>query len=572
MFAVDRLILLAAVLVIVAIASSKLSSRMGLPVLVLFLLVGMLAGEEGLGGIVFENYELAHGFGTLALAVILFDGGLRTDIRQFRAVMAPALTLASLGVVLTAGIIALTAMAILDLPWIVAFLLASIVSSTDAAAVFAVFRAQGMRVKERLTSVLEVESGSNDPMAIFLTVVCLQILTGVLEPGPDILTLFLRQAILGGLIGWLVGRGTAIVLTRIGLDSAGLYPVLVSASGLLAFGAAAVAGGSGFLSVYVAGIVLGSRRVPFRQAVFMFHDGLAWLAQILMFTLLGLLSLPSRLVAASQPALLVAGVLVFLARPLAVAACLLPFRFSLREVVFVAWGGLKGSLPIILATYPLLRGLEGASGLFDVVFFVVLVSAVTQGWTLPYAARLLGLQVSGATPSGVTLEISSLQDVEGDIVEYPIVEGSRAGGSRIRDLALPDGVVVAMIVRDKQVIPPRGTTQILPGDHVFVLLRPGVRDLVEHVFSSAGSDSWLPAIAVEFPLRGTTRIGEIEEFYGIRIEAPGIQTLDEFLRARLARPPALGDSIVAFPLRFMVREVSEDRIETVGMVIDPDAG
>ncbi|CAN5887181.1 potassium/proton antiporter [soil metagenome] len=571
MFAVDRLILLAAVLLIVAIASSKLSSRMGLPVLVLFLLVGMLAGEEGLGGIVFENYELAHGFGTLALAVILFDGGLRTDIGQFRAVMAPALTLASLGVVLTAGIVALTAMAILDLPWIVAFLLASIVSSTDAAAVFAVFRTQGMRVNQRLTSLLEVESGSNDPMAIFLTVVCIQILMGILEPGPDILTFFLRQAVLGGLIGWLVGRGTAIVLNRIDLDSAGLYPVLVSAAGLLAFGAAAVAGGSSFLSVYVAGIVLGSRRVPFRRAVFMFHDGLAWLAQILMFTLLGLLSLPSRLVAASQPALLVAGVLVFFARPLAVAACLLPFRFSLREVVFVAWGGLKGSLPIILATYPLLRGLEGASGLFDVVFFVVLVSAVTQGWTLPYAARVLGLQAGGTPQSGVTLEISSLQDVDGDIVEYPILEGSRASGLRVRDLTLPDGVVVAMIVRDKQVIPPRGTTQILPGDDVFVLLRPAVRALVEQVFGDAGSESWLPASAVEFPLRGRTRIGEIEEFYGIRIEAPGTQTLDEFLRTRLGRPAALGDTLVASPLTFTVRELSEERIETVGLVIDPDA-
>src|SRR5688572_4304774 len=378
---------------------------MGLPVLVLFLVVGMLAGEEGLGGIVFENYALAHGVGTVALALILFDGGLRTDLGQFRSVMAPALTLASVGVLLTAAIVAVTAMAILDLPWIVAFLLASIISSTDAAAVFAVFRAQGMRVRERLTALLEVESGSNDPMAVFLTIVCIEILMGALEPGPDVLTAFLRQAVLGGLIGWLVGRGTSIVLNRIGLDTAGLYPVLVSAAGLLAFGAASVAEGSGFLSVYVAGIVLGSRRLPFRQAVFMFHDGVAWLSQILMFTLLGLLSLPSRLAAASQPALLIAGVLVFLARPVAVAACILPFGFSLREVAFVAWGGLKGSLPIILATYPLLRGLEGAAGLFDVVFFAVLVSAVTQGWTLPYAARVLGLQQGGVPHAGVTLEI-----------------------------------------------------------------------------------------------------------------------------------------------------------------------
>ena len=569
MFAVDRLILLAAVLLILGIASSKLSSRMGLPVLVLFLLVGMLAGEEGLGGIVFENYVLAHGVGTLALAVILFDGGLRTDLSQFRAVMAPAMTLATVGVVLTAGIVSLAAMVILDLPWMLALLGASIVSSTDAAAVFAVFRSRGMRVKQRLASLLEVESGSNDPMAVFLTIVCLQILMGDLEPGPDVVWLFLRQAILGGLIGWLVARGTAIVLNRIGLDSAGLYPVLTSAAGLLAFGAAGVAGGSGFLAVYIAGIVLGSRRLPFRHAVFMFHDGLAWLAQILMFTLLGLLSMPSRLAAASQPALLVAGVLILLARPLAVGACLFPFRYSLREVAFIAWGGLKGSLPIILATYPLLRGLTGAEQLFDIVFFAVLVSAVTQGWTLPFAARVLGLREGTISESGVTLEITSLQDVDGDIVEYALTEDSPAAGLRVRDLALPDGVVVAMIVRDKQVIPPRGSTMLLPGDDVFVLMRPAVRALVEHVFGGAEGDAWLPVAAVEFPLRGTTRIGEVEEFYGIHIDAPEDQTLDEFLRARLGREPALGDRLASSPLTFTVREQAEGRVETVGLVIDP---
>lgn len=571
MFAVDHLILVAAVLLIFGIASSKLSSRMGIPVLVLFILVGMLAGEEGLGRIAFDNYTLAHGVGTVALAVILFDGGLRTDLGQFRAVMAPALTLATAGVLLTAGIVALAAMVILDLPWTVAFLLASIVSSTDAAAVFAVFRSQGMRVKERLASTLEVESGSNDPMAVFLTIVCLQILMGDLEPGPDVVWFFLRQAILGGLIGWLVARGTAIVLNRVGLDSAGLYPVLVSAAGLLAFGAAATAGGSGFLAVYIAGIVLGSRRLPFRRAVFMFHDGLAWLAQILMFTLLGLLSTPSRLVAASQPALLVAGVLIFLARPLAVGASLIPFRYSVREVAFIAWGGLKGSLPIILATYPLLRGLAGAQELFDVVFFAVLVSAVTQGWTLPFAARILGLHEGTIPESGVTLEITSLQDIDGDIVEYPVKEGSRATGLRVRDLALPDGVVVAMIVRDKQVIPPRGSTRILPGDDVFVLMRPAVRALVEHVFGDAEEDSWLPAAAMEFPLRGTTRIGEVEEFYGIHIDAPEGQTLDEFLHARLGKEPAVGDRLESWPLTFTVREQADGRVETVGLVIDPNA-
>jgi cell volume regulation protein A len=427
-----------------------------------------------------------------------------------------------------------------------------------------------MQVKQRLVSLLEVESGSNDPMALFLTMVCLQLLMGDLAPGPDVAWFFLQQAVLGGVIGWLVARGTVVVLTRIGLDSAGLYPVLTSAAGLLAYGAAAVIGGSGFLAVYIAGIVLGSRRLPFRHAVFMFHDGLAWLAQILMFTLLGLLSSPSRLGAASETGLLIAGLLVFVARPLAVAACLLPFRYSPREMAFVAWGGLKGAVPIILATYPLLRGLEGAQGLFDIVFFAVLVSAVTQGWTLPFAARVLGLKEHSIPESGVTLEITSLQDVDGDIVEYSLTEDSPAAGLRVRDLALPDGVVVAMIVREKQVIPPRGSTNILPGDDVFVLMRPAVRALVEHVFSGSEEETWLPAMAVEFPLRGSTRISEVEEFYGIRIDAPGTDTLDQFLRARLERP-ALGDTLVASPLTFTIRELSDDHIETVGLIIDPDA-
>ena len=568
MFPVDRLILLTAILLVLGIASSKLSSRVGLPVLVLFLGIGMLAGGEGLGGIAFENYPLAHAVGTVALAVILFDGGLRTDIRRLRAVLAPAVTLATVGVALTASIVALFASLLLGLPWTVALLGASIVSSTDAAAVFAVFRARGTRVRERLSSTLEVESGSNDPMAVFLTLACLGVLFGELQWGPDIVWLFLRQLVLGGAIGWLVARGTAIVVTRIGLDSAGLYPVLTAAAGLLAFGAAAVAGGSGFLAVYVAGIVLGGRRLPFRQAVFMFHDGLAWMAQIVMFTLLGLLSFPSRLVAVSQPALLVAGVLVFLARPLAVAVCLLPYRYTMREIAFVAWGGLKGAVPIILATYPLLRGLTGAETLFDMVFFAVVVSAVTQGWTLPFAARALGLDEGQARESGVTLEITSLQDVDGDIVEYAVIERSRAAGLRVRDLALPDGVVIAMIVRDKQVIPPRGSTRIEPGDDVFVLLRPAVRDLVEHVFADSGGDGWQPTPAMEFPLRGTTRVGEVEEFYGIRIDAPAGDTLDEYLRTALGRRPARGDTLVSGPLTFVIRELVEDRIETVGLLID----
>jgi cell volume regulation protein A len=216
-----------------------------------------------------------------------------------------------------------------------------------------------------------------------------------------------------------------------------------------------------------------------------------------------------------------------------------------------------------------MSGLPGAQGIFDVVFFAVLISAATQGWTLPYAARALGLQAAPVPESGVTLEISTLQDVDGDIVEFPIRPDSRAHGMRVRDLALPDGVVIAMIVREKQVIPPRGSTKILAGDSVFVLLRPGVRDMVDHVFAPAGEDDdWHPAASFEFPLRGTTRLSEVEEFYGIHVDAPEDRTLDEFLRGMLEGPPALGDRVAAPPVTFIIRELADERIETVGLTID----
>ena len=294
----------------------------------------------------------------------------------------------------------------------------------------------------------------------------------------------------------------------------------------------------------------------------------AWIAQIAMFTLLGLLSFPSRLAAATVPALLVATSLILVARPLAVGACLFPFRYSPREVAFVAWGGLKGAVPIVLATYPFMWGLAGAERYFDVVFFVVLVSAVAQGWSLPPVARMLGLRLPAAPVPPATLEITALRDIGSDIVEYVVGEDSRAARLRVRDLALPDGVLIAMIVRGQDVTPPRGSTQILPGDHVFVLLRMGVRSLVDRVFAPAEAEVGLEVSLPEFPLRGTTRIAELEEFYGIRVEAPLTRTLDEFLRAELGDGIAPGELLDSGPLRFIVREVVDGRVETVGLVIE----
>jgi cell volume regulation protein A len=569
MFAVDRLVLLAGILLVLGIASSKLSTRMGLPVLALFLLVGMLAGSEGIGGIAFENYAVAHGVGTVALALILFDGGLRTHHGAFRAVLAPSVVLATAGVLLTAIVTGLAATALLELSLLEGLLLGSIAGSTDAAAVFAVLRSRGMRLPARLATTVEAESGSNDPMAVFLTIACLEVLTGRLDAGPGVLWLFVRQMAVGAAAGWAVGRLTTAAVNRINLDAAGLYPVLTGAAALLAYGLAATFGGSGFLSVYLAGILIGSRRLVFRRGVFLFHDGLAWLAQIIMFVLLGLLSFPSRLLEVAAPAVLVALALMLVARPVAVVACLAPFRYGPGELAFVSWAGLKGAVPIILATYPLLLGVPGAALMFDVVFFVVLVSAMTQGWTLHAVARALGLLRPPEPEPPVTLEITSLRDVDGDIVEYTVAPGARAAGRRLRELALPDGVVVAMIAREQRVIPPRGSTQLLPGDLVFVLLRPAVRPIVDRIFATAPAGA--PALpAVEFPLRGSTTVQDLEDFYGITIDAPKETTLDRLLRERLEGGPTAGARLTVDAVTLVVADLSDSGIETVLLMVNPE--
>lgn len=565
MFPIDRVILAAAVLLLAGIASSKIAARAGVPVLVLFIGVGMLAGSEGVGGIEFEDYGAAHAVGTLALAVILFDGGLRTPLAAVRTAWRPALALATAGVALTAAITGAAAAWLLGLPLLTGVLLGSIVGSTDAAAVFSVLRGRGLRLPERLDATLQVESASNDPMAVFLTVVLIQLHLGQAEWGLGLLGMFAVQMGVGAAVGVAVGKGGVALVNRIGLDSEGIYPVLTGACGLLAYGAAAAVGGSGFLAVYLAGMVLGNApRLVFRRGTLLFHDGVAWVGQIVMFVVLGLLSFPSRLAAVAVEGLALALVLVFVARPAAVALTLLPFRFAPREVAFLAWAGLKGAVPIILAIFPLLFGVPRADLLFNVVFFAVLVSVVTQGWTLPAVARRLGLLLPPRPGPPVALEISALRDVDAEIVNYGVGPGSRAAGRRLRELALPAGAVAALVARGRETIAPDGATELRPGDHVFVVARRESRAAVDRVFGQ-GEDG--AAGAAEFPLRGGARVAEVEELYGVSTgAAPGL-TLDAFLRARLGGPPAPGDRVALDGVVMHVREVSGGRVETVGLEI-----
>ena len=574
MFAADILILVAGVLILLGIASSKFSTRVGVPVLVLFLGLGMLAGSQGLGGIEFENYELAQGIGTVALVAILFDGGLSTPVSAFRLSWKPALSLATVGVLLTSMITGAAASKIMGMRPLEGMLLGSIVGSTDAAAVFSVLRNGGVRLSRRLGATLEIESGSNDPMALFLTLALTQILVGEVAFGPELLGMFARQVIGGLAVGLIVGFAAVAIINRIRLDAAGLYPVLASACGMLAYGGSTAAGGSGFLAVYLAGIVIGNRKTVFKRGIFLFHDAGAWLAQIVMFVVLGLLCFPSRLVEIAGQGLLLAAILVFVARPVAVLISLLPFRFNVREMIFISWGGLKGAVPITLATFPFLFGLpEGEAGpIFNVVFFVVLVSALVQGWTLPTAARRLGLQRPDRPPPPVTLELSSLRAVDGDIVDYYVAPGARAEGRPVRELALPGGAVIAIVVRGERIIPPQGSTRIEAEDHVVVVLGPGTRPLVDRVFSEAPAEIALP-VDVEFPLRAGTRVSAIESCYGVSLGAPPGATLAGLLRDHLDdAPPTVGTRVPFGPIALCVRGLDDDgQIDRVGLVILPDS-
>ncbi len=576
MFVIDTLILVTGVLLLLGIISSKLSSRLGMPVLVLFLLVGMFAGSEGVGGIDFENYRLAHAIGTIALVMILFDGGLGTSLAAIRVSWKPSILLATLGVLVTAVITGFAAAWILNISLLEGLLLGSIVGSTDASAVFAVLRWGGVALPKRIAAVLEVESASNDPMAIFLTIGCIELLLGHVAFGPGLLKLFASQMMIGTVLGLLGGYVAVWVVNKIELGAPGMYPVLVSAFGLLTYGAAVQLGGSGFLAVYLAGVVIGNRPLPFQQGIRRFHDAMAWLAQIVMFVTLGLLSFPSRLLEVSGKAILVCAALMFVARPTAVLVSALPFRFNWREFTFLSWVGLKGAVPITLATFPLMFATPEtpmhASLLFDVVFFIVVASAIIQGTSLTPVARWLGLECPREPEPPVTLEISSLRHVDGKVLDYLVTEDSRAAERLVKELALPGGVVIAMITRGQKVIPPQGITRIHAGDHVILVVKPGVEPLVDQVFVRNEQRKPVPQ-EIEFPFRASITVGELQETYSIQINAPPTATLDEVMRQELGPDRTEANAVVEFgAMRFRIQRMGNDgRIELVGMSVLPEA-
>ena len=531
MVGVGTLLFIVGVLALLGIASSKFSNRLGMPVLVLFLVVGMLAGSEGIGGLAFDNYALANILTSIALALILFDGGLRTEMASIKAVWKPALVLATLRVLITAVITGTAAAWLLGVPLLTGILLGGIVGSTDAAAVFAALRTSSVKLPDQLASTLEVESASNDPMAIFLTIGVIQIITGEASSAASLIPFFLMQFSIGALGGITVGLLGVWVINRINLETAGLYPVLATAVGILSFGITDVLGGSGFLAIYITGVVVGNGNIVFKRGIFIFNDAMAWLSQILLFVILGLLVFPSQLLSVAVDGLLISVVLIFVARPVAVVVSVLFFGFKAKELLYLSWVGLKGAVPITLATFPLMAGIEGAALLFNVVFFSVLLSALTQGWSIPAVARYLGLAEPLPPEPPLSVEINSLRHVDGEVVEYIVAPSARVAGQALRDLALPDGVTITLVVRDFNVIVPRGATRLLKGDHVFVAMRKSLVPLINRLFDPmAATEPLEPGLSLLFHVDST--VGQLHRFFGI----PGPTWSEERLGDLLEKP------------------------------------
>lgn len=466
---IEHTLLVVSLLILVSVVTSRLGGKMGVPALLLFLLVGMVAGSEGPGGIYFDDPWLAQAMGVIALTLILFAGGLDTEWSYVRPCLRPAIALSTLGVLLTAVAVGLFAWLALDLSLVEGLLLGSVISSTDAAAVFSVLRARRAALRGRLTPLLELESGTNDPMAIFLTVGFVQLLTRPEASPIDLIPLFLLQMAVGGLAGYGLGRLGVILLNRIKFDNEGLYPVLTLGIVLFIYGATATLGGSGFLAVYVAGMVIGNSEVLHKRNLKRFYDSLAWLMQILMFLTLGLLAFPSQVMAIAGRGLLLAGFLMLVARPLAVFTILSAFRMSLPERLLVSWVGLRGAVPIVLATLPLLAGVERAHFIFNMVFFVVLTSTLLQGTSVPFVARRLGVAAEEARRRRHPLELVPVENNTTELCEYSVPPNSPAIGLALQELGLPESTLVVLIHRNNAYLIPTGKTRVEPGDTLLVL-------------------------------------------------------------------------------------------------------
>lgn len=553
-------------LVLLGIGSSLVARRFGAPLLLVFLVVGMLAGVDGPGGIRFDDVGATYGIGSLALAVILFDGGLRTRRETFRGVFAPTLLLATAGVVVTAALTGLAAHWLLDLPPVRALLLGAVVASTDAAAVFFLLRAGGLQLRSRVGATLEIESSANDPVAVLLTTLLAQYLaapSGV--PTNEILLELALQFGVGAAGGVLGGFAIAAALRKLPL-SGGLAALFLAAAALFVFGATGSLHGSAFLAVYIAGVVVGNRNVPGFANLLSVLDAGTWLCQIVMFLVLGLLATPHTLVDALLPALGIAAFLMLVGRPLAVALCLAPFRYGKREIGFIAWVGLRGAVGIFLASIPMLMKLPHAELIFNVAFVVVLVSLLVQGWTLGLAARLLDVALPHRDRAVRRVELDLPGSLEREMVGYAIAPGAAILG----DASLPGWAKLAMVVRNGEILMPDAAGPFADGDYAYLLAPPGRVYRLDWLF--APPDEALEAereMFGEFSFDAGVRLADVAEFYALPVRAKDAPlTLAEHFQRRFEHTIEIGDRVRLGPVTLVARELDDDGVRKVGLKLE----
>ncbi len=561
-------ILLGSILVMAGILSSLLALRFGAPLLLVFLLIGMVAGDTGPGQLHFSDVRTTYLVGSVALALILFDGGLRTKFQSIRTVLAPSMVLATIGVLLTAMITAPVARYALDLNWTESLLVGAVVASTDAAAVFLLVHTQGLRLRPRVGATLEAESGTNDPFAIFLTLMLVQFLS-IGESSPaHVAGELAREGLLGAIFGVIGGRLVVVALNRMALPQ-GLHAPFVTTAALVIFGTAQIAHASGFLAVYLAGIIVGNRPTRAHNSVVTFLDAATWLAQIVMFVLLGLLASPQRLLDSAGPAMIVALVLMLVARPLAVLLCLAPFRFNWREKIFIAWTGLRGAVAIFLASIPMLVELPNAYLYFDVAFVVVIISLLLQGWTLGPAARWLHVALPRADRGPRRVELDLPGQLEQQLVGYPV----RPKSLYFRRGLIPSWSKPTLVIRDERILSPAEADPIAAGDYIYLLAPPEKAEALDRFFvDMAPSAAPDPHLLGDFMVSGEHTLGELAEIYGVNVaEGQGKLTLSDYFDIHLDHAPKAGAELALDPIVLVARSISgSGRVNVVGLRLPED--
>jgi cell volume regulation protein A len=565
---VSLAILLGSLLVLAGILSSLLALRFGAPLLLVFLVIGMLAGESGPGGLHFDNVNVAYTVGSLALALILFDGGLRTRFATFRSVLAPAGTLATAGVLVTAALVAPVAKIMLGVSWAEGLLVGAVIASTDAAAVFFLINTRGLRLRQRVSATLEVESGVNDPFAIFLTFVLVEILLNGSKPWSSLIVDLLREGILGGIIGFIGGRLVALMLNRVSLTH-GLVAPFVAVSALVIFAFANTIHASGYFAVYLAGLVVGNQKIRAHSSVVLFLDAATWLAQIVMFVLLGLLAWPARLPHSIVAAVAVALMLMLVARPAAVFLCLAPFKFEWREKLFIAWVGLRGAVGIFLASIPMLVGLPSAYLYFDVAFVVVLISLLVQGWTLAIAARKLRIALRRADIPPQRIELDLPGQIDQELVGYSVA----ANSPYLRRGLIPSWAKPTLLIRDEHIFTPEEAKEVRAGDYVYLLAPPEKAQSLDRFFVNMPPPRAPdPQLLGDFFVPGTVTLGSLADVYGLKISPEHMDiTLADHFADELKRPAKQGDIVHVGPIALLAHKVARGRVTTVGLQLaEPD--